>query len=182
MDSMVSCTELMKHAEHCGFGCTPTLNHTGELKAIFCSTSRCVSSSRKASRDGIVGEIAAFFAPAHDGVHHAADQLAHRTFALGRAGLAVKIFAGDDIGSRLRPVLGNFHAFLAENRYALFVPDQRGALFPFHRDRKETVAIGEIPLKKQSLRACRRVLSGVMPVSSDLPFSAVFTVAICSST
>src|SRR5467141_2422402 len=51
IDSMLSLTELMKHAEHCGFGCTPTLNHTGELKAIFCSTSRCVSSSRNASRD-----------------------------------------------------------------------------------------------------------------------------------
>ena len=51
IDSMSSCTELMKQAEHCGLGCTPTLNHTGELKAIFCSTSRCVSSSRKASRE-----------------------------------------------------------------------------------------------------------------------------------
>src|ERR1700675_1043109 len=51
IDSMLSCTELMKQAEHCGLGCTPTLNQTGELKAIFCSTSKCVSSSRKASRD-----------------------------------------------------------------------------------------------------------------------------------
>src|SRR4029077_14089747 len=51
IDSMLSLTELMKHAEHCGFGCTPTLNQTGELNAIFCSTRRCVSSSRKASRD-----------------------------------------------------------------------------------------------------------------------------------
>src|SRR5713226_4290163 len=49
IDSMLSCTELMKHAEHCGLGCTPTLNHTGELNAIFCSTSRWVSSSRNAS-------------------------------------------------------------------------------------------------------------------------------------
>src|SRR3989440_3663816 len=53
IDSMLSLTELIKHAEHCGFGCTPTLNHTGELKLIFCSTSRWVSSSRKASRDGM---------------------------------------------------------------------------------------------------------------------------------
>src|SRR5713226_2705087 len=51
IDSMLSLTELMKHAEHCGFGCTPTLNHTGELNAIFCSTSRWTSSSRKASRE-----------------------------------------------------------------------------------------------------------------------------------
>src|SRR5579863_6635740 len=46
IESMLSWTELMKQAEHCGFACTPTLNHTGELKAIFCSTNRCVSSSR----------------------------------------------------------------------------------------------------------------------------------------
>ena len=46
-------TELMKQAEHCGLDCTPTLNHTGELKLIFCSTKRWVSSSRKASRDSL---------------------------------------------------------------------------------------------------------------------------------
>src|SRR6516165_2893816 len=51
IDSMLSWTELMKQAEHCGLGCTPTLNHTGELKLIFCSTSKWVSSSLNASRD-----------------------------------------------------------------------------------------------------------------------------------
>src|SRR6266478_6291927 len=51
IDSLSSLTELIKPAEHCGFACAPTLNHTGELNAIFCSTSRCVSSSRNASRD-----------------------------------------------------------------------------------------------------------------------------------
>src|SRR5580704_14823398 len=51
IDSMSSWTELIKQAEHCGLGCTPTLNQTGELKAIFCSTNKCVNSSRKASRE-----------------------------------------------------------------------------------------------------------------------------------
>src|SRR5262249_57348910 len=51
IELMSSRTELIKHAEHCGFGCTPTLNHTGELKLIFCSTSKCVSSSLNASRE-----------------------------------------------------------------------------------------------------------------------------------
>src|ERR1700683_78633 len=51
IDSISSWTELMKHAEHCGLACTPTLNHTGELKLTFCWTSRCVSSSRNASRE-----------------------------------------------------------------------------------------------------------------------------------
>ena len=35
IDSIVSSTELMKQAEHCGFGSTPTLNQTGELNDIF---------------------------------------------------------------------------------------------------------------------------------------------------
>src|SRR3954447_14932910 len=35
MDSIVSCTELMKQAEHCGAFSNPQLNHTGLLKAAF---------------------------------------------------------------------------------------------------------------------------------------------------
>src|SRR4051812_42839795 len=35
MEPMVSSTELMKQAEHCGFASTPQLNQTGELKAII---------------------------------------------------------------------------------------------------------------------------------------------------
>src|SRR3954447_19531060 len=50
IEPMSSCTELMKHAEHCGFSSTPTLNQTGELNDIFWCTSRCVSSALKAAR------------------------------------------------------------------------------------------------------------------------------------
>src|SRR5918992_6196290 len=42
IDSIVSSTELMKHAEHCGAVSKPQLNHTGLLNAAFCSTSRCL--------------------------------------------------------------------------------------------------------------------------------------------
>src|SRR6185503_18494261 len=42
IESIVSDTELMKHAEHCGFASMPTLNQTGELKDILCMTSRCL--------------------------------------------------------------------------------------------------------------------------------------------
>src|SRR5262249_39477094 len=35
IDSMVSETELMKQAEHCGFGSTPQLNQTGELNEAY---------------------------------------------------------------------------------------------------------------------------------------------------
>src|SRR6478609_9162638 len=56
IDSIESSTELMKQAEHCGCASTPTLNHTGELKDIFCSTSRCLSSAVKTSASASVAK------------------------------------------------------------------------------------------------------------------------------
>src|SRR5512140_1144452 len=35
IESIVSCTELIKHAEHCGLSSTPTLNQTGLLNAMY---------------------------------------------------------------------------------------------------------------------------------------------------
>ena len=49
IDSIVSSTERMKQALHCGLSSKPTLNQTGELNAaIWCSRMK-VSSSSKAS-------------------------------------------------------------------------------------------------------------------------------------
>src|ERR687898_2780552 len=48
IDSIVSSTELIKHAEHCGAFSKPQLNQTGLLNAAFCSTSRCLRSSLNA--------------------------------------------------------------------------------------------------------------------------------------
>ena len=48
IEPMLSWTELMKQAEHWGFGSIPTLNQTGELNAIFWWTRRWVSSAWKA--------------------------------------------------------------------------------------------------------------------------------------
>src|SRR6476620_11755568 len=47
IESIVSWTELMKHAEHCGAFSKPQLNHTGLLNAAFWYTSRCFSSWEK---------------------------------------------------------------------------------------------------------------------------------------
>ena len=48
IESMVSSTALMKHAEHCGAFSNPQLNHTGLLKAAFWWTSRNFKSSLNA--------------------------------------------------------------------------------------------------------------------------------------
>ena len=49
IDSIVSSTERMKQAEHCGFSSKPTLNQTGELNAAIWWSRMWVSSSSKAS-------------------------------------------------------------------------------------------------------------------------------------
>src|SRR4029077_17957574 len=56
IEDIVSWTELMKQAEHCGLASMPTLNQTGELNAIFWWTRRCVSSAWKASRSSGVAK------------------------------------------------------------------------------------------------------------------------------
>src|ERR1700692_217407 len=50
IESIVSCTELMKQAEHCGAFSKPQLNHTGLLKAAFWYTRMCFRSSLNADR------------------------------------------------------------------------------------------------------------------------------------
>src|ERR687888_1285515 len=47
IDRMSSSIERMKHAEHCAFSSTPTLNQTGELNAACWFNSTWVSSSEK---------------------------------------------------------------------------------------------------------------------------------------
>src|SRR5437762_13189155 len=45
IESILSCTELMKQAEHCGAFSKPQLNHTGLLNAAFWYTRMCLRSS-----------------------------------------------------------------------------------------------------------------------------------------
>src|ERR671929_1456487 len=49
IESIVSLTELIKQAEHCGAASKPQLNHTGLLNAAFCSTRRCFRSPLNAA-------------------------------------------------------------------------------------------------------------------------------------
>src|SRR5215213_11020117 len=56
IEDMLSWTELMKQALHCGRSSIPTLNQTGELKAIFWWTIRWVSSALKALRSSSVAK------------------------------------------------------------------------------------------------------------------------------
>src|SRR5262245_61225022 len=56
IESIVSCTELMKQAEHCGAFSKPQLNQTGLLNAAFWYTRMCFRSSLKACRSSSVAK------------------------------------------------------------------------------------------------------------------------------
>src|SRR5687767_4969373 len=60
MEVMVSSMARMKHALHCGFSSTPTLNQTGELNAAFWLTSRWESSLAKTSASVCVAKYPPF--------------------------------------------------------------------------------------------------------------------------
>src|SRR5215467_1696525 len=56
MESIVSWTELMKQAEHCGAFSNPQLNQTGLLNAAFWYTRMCLRSSLNALRSSSVAK------------------------------------------------------------------------------------------------------------------------------
>ena len=56
IDSIVSSTDRMKQAEHCGCSSKPTLNHTGELNAAIWWSRMCVSSASNASASSSVAK------------------------------------------------------------------------------------------------------------------------------
>ena len=138
----------------------PTLNHTGELKAAFCCTSRCASSSWKMAASSARAEVAAGHAPVANGLSDASDQGADTALALGRADLAVQIFAGDNVGRRHRPVLGDLDIFLLEDDAALRVGDLRQAQFPLELVVRRDAGSGEVALESQAGRLLRRLGDG----------------------
>src|SRR3984893_6895420 len=56
IESIVSCTELMKQAEHCGAFSNPQLNQTGLLNAAFWYTRMCFRSSLNACRSSALAK------------------------------------------------------------------------------------------------------------------------------
>src|ERR687889_741960 len=56
IDSIVSSTDRMKQAEHCGCSSKPTLNQTGELNAAIWCSSTCDSSASNASPSSTVAK------------------------------------------------------------------------------------------------------------------------------
>ena len=158
IDSIVSSTELMKQAEHCGCSSTPTLNQTGELKAIFCWTSRCVSSAWKVGAVRLGGEVAVLLRPSAVMVSATrADQLADRALALGRARRAAEVLRGDHVGGQHRPGLGDLDVLLLEDDLAVLAGDAGGAQLPGDLVGRVHARRGEVAGNGQAAVAHRRL-------------------------
>jgi hypothetical protein len=68
--------------------------------------------------------------PIGDGPGHAVDQLPYARLPRWRAGLAVKVLAGDDVRGELTPSCRDLAAGLLEDRLPRLVLDARGSHFP----------------------------------------------------
>jgi hypothetical protein len=113
MEPIVSSTELMKQAEHCGFSSMPQLNHT-DCRVL------------------LGGEVTALAAPVGDGGGDAADQLPDAGLALGSAALAVKILGSDNVRRGHRPGFRHLDILLLEDDFAGFAGNCRSPVFPLH--------------------------------------------------
>jgi hypothetical protein len=107
IESIVSWTELMKQAEHCGF--------VAERLQIV-----------------LRREVALLARPARDRVHHAADELPDRSLALGRSDLPAEILRDDDVGGLLGPELRKLDVALLEDELAALVRNHRRAELPIN--------------------------------------------------
>ena len=157
MESSESFTELMKQAEHCGLVASdaeldllgaripmPVASVGTGLDAVAAHVEpdRRVEGSVLANEDvdelvvegcAVFGsfEVALGQSPVADGLGDTGDELADSGLALGRADLAVQIFAGHDVGGGHGPVFGDFDVFLFEDYAALRVGDLGEAEIPF---------------------------------------------------
>ena len=91
-------------------------------------------------------EVTVVDAPVRDGADHAMDQLANGRLPLRRVLLAKEIFRDDDLGRKLRPVLGHLDVFLLENDLAALVGNLRRAGIPLDFIVGISLGIAEHPL------------------------------------
>ena len=149
IDSIVSSTERMKHADPCGFSSNPTLNQTGELNAACWFTRMWVSSASNASPSSVM-RSSSRRGPSGRSCCDAADHLFDRVLALGCVELAPEVLLRDDVGRVLGPALGELDLALLERRLR-GVADVRVTDLPLQLVERVDARLGEPALDGEAV-------------------------------
>ncbi len=163
----MSCTELMKQAEHCGRLLEAAVEPHGAVEGRLLVHEDVLQFGREGLQGVLAGEVLVRARPARDGVHDATDELLHAAFALGRADLAPEVLGHHDVGGLLRPGARNLHVALLEDHLALLVADHGRADLPFDLVERIDARKREIPRELQAgerlVLVCRPVRLRVGP-------------------
>ena len=165
IDSMLSSTERMKQALHCGCSSKPDVepHRRVEGRQLVQQDERQLRLERVAVLDR--GEVAALTPPVGDRARHAADHLLDRALARRRVELPAEVLLGHDVRRVLRPRRRELHVVLAERA------DGCGARLPLDGLERMDTGLGEQAPHGQGLagawvlRECglRRLLHGEAP-------------------
>ena len=149
IDSIVSSTERMKQAEHCGCLLEPHVEPHRAVEGRLLVEQDVGQLGLEGVGVLVGGEVAALAAPAGDRPGDPGDHLLHRALALRRAELAAEVLLGDDVGRVLGPALRELDLALLE-RGAFGIADDGVAELPL--DLVEGVDAGgrEAALDRQS--------------------------------
>ena len=176
IESIVSSTERMKQALHCGCSSKPDVE-----------PDRAVEGRQLVEQDvgelGLEGvavlgrrEVAARAAPVGDRAGDAADHLLDRALARRRVELAAEVLLGDDVRRVLRPGLGELDVLLLE-RDPIPVADARVARLPLDGVERMDARRREVPLDRQRPAGLDIVgegcLRGVLHEGLSSPLAAI---------
>ena len=95
-------------------------------------------------------------------VHDAANQLLHRSFALGRPHLPAEILGDDDVGGLLGPEARHLDVALLEDHLALLVADDRRAQLPVDFVERVHAWAGEVARELEAYRLRRSAIDLVI--------------------
>ena len=149
IESIVSWTELMKQAEHCGCTLEAAVEPDRAVERRLLVHEDVFQIVAERLKVFVGREVLVRARPPGDRVHDAANQLLDAALALGRANLPAEILRDDDVGGLLGPGLGNLDVALLEDDFAALVADHRRAKLPLDLVERIDAGLGEEARKRQ---------------------------------
>ena len=114
IEPMLSWTELMKHAEHCGFCLDPDVEPDRRVERHLLVDEEVRQLGLERGQVLVGREVALGLGPGGDRVDDAVDELLDAVLALRRADVAAEVLADHDVGGELAPEAGTSTSFCSK--------------------------------------------------------------------